>query len=172
MPRSRSLVCALPLLLASFCCQAGDFAFEVAAPKFRVSIPGVPPMKMETHPQHAAQPHLRYLGSQGPYTVSIITPTAAAGMTAIECASATVRSMAARQGMPPSAEMYKAKLDDNTFVAMYAAAVGGAVQLHAHFLSAAGGTHCIEVHASKMSESPDDVESWFRGFTQARIESR
>jgi hypothetical protein len=93
-------------------------------------------------------------------------------MSALECASSTVRSMAARQGMPPASEIYKARLNDHTFVAIYAMQLVGAVQLHAHFLSAAGGTHCVEVHASKVSDSPDDVDPWFKGFGKAIIESR
>jgi hypothetical protein len=168
MSRILLLACAL---LASLACRAADFAFEVAAPSFKVSIPGLPPMKMETHPLHAEQPHLRYLGSEGPYTVQVATPTAAKGMTALECASATLRSMAARPGLPPSSEMYKAKLDDHTFVAMYLAAVGDVVQLNAHLLSAAGGTHCVEVHASKMSTSQDELDPWFDAFNRARIQS-
>ena len=71
--------CALAALLLSLPGRAADFAFEVDGPKFRVTLPGVPPMKMATHPMNAEQPHLRYLGSDGPYTVSIITPAAAAG---------------------------------------------------------------------------------------------
>jgi len=170
--RIPALFCALAALLASLPGLAADFAFEVDGPKFRVTLPGIPPMKMATHPLNASQPHLRYLGSDGPYTVSVITPTAAAGMSALECASATVRTMAARPGVPPSAEMYKARLDDNTYVAIYAAEIEGIVQLHAHVLSAAGGTHCVEVHASRMSASPEDLEPWVKGFDGARIVSR
>jgi len=168
--RTLCLCCALPLLLASLPGRADDFAFAVAAPKFKVSIPGIPAMKMETHPLHASQPHLRYLGAEGIYSVSVITPAAAAGMSPLECASATVRSMAARPGMPPPAEIYKTRLDERTFAAIYAIPVPGAVQLNAHLLSAAGGTHCIEVHAIKLSDSPEDVDPWFKGFSRARIE--
>ena len=170
--RIPALFGALAALLASLPGLAAEFAFEVAAPKFRVTLPHIPAMKMDTHPLNAKQPHLRFLGSDGPYTVSVITPAAAAGMSALECASATVRSMAARPGVPPSAEMYKARLDDNTYVAIYAAELEGVVQLHAHVLSAAEGTHCVEVHASKMSTSPEDLEPWVRGFDGARIVSR
>lgn len=162
---------AAAALLASAPGRAEDFVFEVAAPKFRVTLPHIPAMKMETHPLHAKQPHLRYLGSDGPYTVSVFTPKAAAGMTALECASATLRAMAARPGLPPSSEMYKARLDERTYVAIYAAEIKGIVQLNAHLLSAAGGTHCVEVQASRMSASPDDLEPWVRGFDGARIEA-
>ncbi len=162
---------AAAALVASMPGRAEDFVFEVAVPKFRVTLPNIPAMDMQTHPLNAKQPHLRYLGSQGPYTVSIITPAAAAGMTPLECASATVRSMATRPGFPPPKEVFKARLNDHTYAAMYAVSLGGAVQLNAHFLSAAGGTHCVEVHASKMSTSPEDVTPWFKGFDQASIDA-
>lgn len=170
--RPLTLACALSLLLGSSPARADDFVFEMASPGFKVTLPSIPRMKMETHPLHASQPHLRYLGAEGPYTVSVITPTAAAGMTALECASSTVRSMAARPGFPPPEQVLKTRLDDHTFAAMYATPLGGAVQLHAHFLSAAGGTHCVEVHASKVSTSVEDVDPWFKGFDAARIEPR
>jgi hypothetical protein len=45
--------------------------------------------------------------------------------------------------------------------------------LHAHFLSAAAdGSHCIDVHASKVAASKDDVEEWFKGFGSANIGAR
>jgi len=169
MSRTLALLSAALLLLARPAAAAEDFVFAVASPKFKVTLPGIPPMKMETHPKHAAQPHLRYLGSSGPYTVSVVTPAAEAGMTPLECASATVRSMAARPGVPPSAEMYKARLDERTFVAIYTTEIEGIVQLHAHLLSAAGGAHCVEVHALRVSASPEDLEPWVRGFDGARI---
>lgn len=158
------------LLSASLSCRADDFVFEVASPKFKVTIPGVAQLKMEVHPRNASQPHLRYLGSDAAYTVSVFTPTAAAGMTPLECASATVRALAARPGVPPPAEVYKARLNDNTYVAAYAATFGGTVQMHAHLLSAAGGTHCIEVHATRTAIEEDDFAPWLKELAKASIE--
>lgn len=162
---------AVLLLSASFACAAEDFVFEVAAPKFKVTLPNIPQIKMDTHPLNASQPHLRYLGSNGPYTVAVFTPTAAAGMTPIECASAIVKTMSTRRGLPHAADLYKLRLNDNTFVTMYTTPLGGGAQLHAHFMSAIGGTHCIEVHASKMSTSDDDLAPWFEGFGKARFDT-
>jgi hypothetical protein len=170
-PMTRFLLpaCAAVLLAAGAPARADDFTFQVDAPKFRVDLPGVPPMKMAPHPLHDKQPHLRYLGSAGPYTVSIITPAAQAGMTALECASATVRAMAARPGFPPPDQVLKTRLDENTYAAMYTSPLGGAVQLNAHLLSAGAGGYCIEVHASKMSDSPEDIGPWFKRIEGARI---
>jgi len=162
--------CTILLLAASLPCRADGFAFDVASPKFRVTIPGIPQMKMALHPRNATQPHLRYLGSEGPYTVAIFTPAAAAGMTPLECAGATVRTLAARPGVPPPAQVYKARLNDKTFVAIYAAQQVMGVQLHAHLLSAAGGTHCIEVHATWASLADDDLATWIEVLDKARIE--
>lgn len=158
------------ILFGSFNCRADDFVFEVQSPKFKVTLPNMPPMKMEAHPMQASQPHLRFLGSDGPYSISVITPAAAAGMTALECAVSTLRTLGARPGVPPPAQMHKTRVNDNTFVAMYAAPLGGVVRLNAHVLSAVGGTHCIEVHASMLSTSEDDMAPWFEGFTTANIE--
>src|SRR5688572_17364408 len=89
---------AAVMLCASLSCHAEGFAFEVASPRFKVSIPGLPQIKMDVHPRNATQPHLRYLGADGPYTVAVFTPAAAAGMTPLECAGATVRTLPGRPG--------------------------------------------------------------------------
>lgn len=158
------------ILFGSFNCRADDFMFEMNSPKFKITLPSVPAMAMEPHPMHAAQPHLRFLGSKGPYTVSVITPTAAAGMTALECAAATVRTLGARPGVPQASQIYRTRVNDSTFVALYASLHRGVVRLNAHVLSAAGGTHCIEVHASQMSTSEDDLAPWIEAFAKASIE--
>lgn len=159
-------------LLAGAHAHAQAFEFEASAPDFKVTIPGVPRMDMKPHPMRDTHPHLRYMGADGPYTVSVITPSAERGMGALQCASATVRSIASRPNVPPSDQFYKARLDDNTFVAIYATQMPGLLQLHAHLLSAAAGTHCVEVIISKIATSVDDVAPWFNGFGEARISAR
>lgn len=159
-------------LLAGPQAGAQGFEFEATAPDFRVTIPGIPPIKMGPHPMQGTHPHLRYMGGEGAYTISIVTPSAERGMTALQCAGATVRSLASRPNVPPSDELYKARLDDTTFIAIYAAQMPGFLQLHAHLLSAAAGTHCIEVHVSRIATSMEDVAPWFSGFGEARIGAR
>ncbi len=155
---------------AAYCTAKAQFAFDVQEPPFRVSIPRLPVMHMADHPFKSTQPHLRLLGSKEPYSVSILTPTADAGMRPVDCASSTVNSLVRRPGVPSQDRIYKAKLDSNTYIAMYVTPMSGFVQLHAHLLSAAGGTHCVEVHASMVSKSKEDVEPWFKSFADARIE--
>ena len=157
------------VLSASLSCRAEGFAFEVASPKFKVIIPGLPQMKMELHPSNASQPHLRFLGADGPYTVAVFTPAAAAGMTPLECAGATVRTLAARPGVPPASEVYKSRLNDKTYIAFYAVQRAPGVHLHAHLLSAAG-KHCIEVHATWISVLEDELVAWVGTLEKASIE--
>jgi hypothetical protein len=158
------------MLLASLSCRAEGFDFEVASPKFKVSIPGLPQLKMDVHPGNASRPHLRFLGADGPYTVAVFTPTAAAGMTPLECAGATVKALAARPGVPPAAEVYKSRLNDRTFLAVYAVQIASGVHLHAHIMSAAGGGHCIEVHVSMISIEEEDLDNWGAAMGKASIE--
>jgi hypothetical protein len=158
------------LLCSSLKCWAADFAFEVPSPKFKVTLPNIPQLRMDVHPMNASRPDLRFLGSEGPYTVSIMTPTADSGMTALECASSMLRTLSQRPGVPQQDQVYRARINDNTYVAIYASKIPGAVHLHAHFMSAVAGTHCVEVHASKISTSPDDLDAWFKGFGKANIE--
>ena len=159
------------LSYASLSCRAEGFLFEVDSPRFRITIPGVPQMRMEVHPNNASQPHLRFLGSAEPYTVAVFTPTAAEGMTPLECAGAVARTLAARPVTPPSSQVLKARLDNNTFVALYAVSLGVGVQLHAHILSAAGGTHCVEVHATRVSIDEEDLAAWFTDIEKASIKA-
>lgn len=161
---------AVMFLCASLSCLADEFVYEVASPRFKLIIPGAPQLKMEVHPRNATQPHLRYLGADGDFTVSVFTPTAASGMTPLECAAATVRALTGRPGVPPPADVYKARLNATTFIAAYTVPHGGTVQLHAHLLSAAGGTHCIEVHTTRTMLEEGEIAFWLTTLQKASIE--
>ena len=170
MPSAQFLGVVL-LLCASLSCRAEGFVFEVDSPRFKITIPGIPQLRMEVHPKNASQPHLRFLGSAEPYTVAVYTPTAAEGMTPLECAGAVARTLAARPGTPPSSQIVKARLGKSTFVAMYATPLSVGVQLNAHILSAVGGRYCIEVHATKVSVDEEDLASWVAELERASIEA-
>jgi hypothetical protein len=170
MKRALQFLGAVLLWCASLSCRAEGFLFEVDSPRFKIAIPGIPQLRMEVHPKNASQPHLRFLGSAEPYTVAVFTPTAVEGMTPLECAGAVARTLAARPGTPPSSQIIKARLNSSTFVAMYATSLGMGVQLNAHILSAVGGKHCIEVHATKVSLDEEDLASWVTELENASIE--
>jgi hypothetical protein len=168
MARRAALAAVLALATPA---HADDFVFTVTAPDFKVTLPAIPPMKLDVHPMHAAHPQLRYLGSDGAYTVSVMTPTAQKGMNSLECASATLGTIVKRGGAPAREEMYRAKLNERTYVAIYATPLPTALQLSAHLMSAAGGTHCVEVHVTKVSTSQEDIDTWVKGFDKADIQA-
>lgn len=158
------------ILLASLPCRAEDFVLEVVSPKFKVTLPGIPGMRMDVHPRNDSHPHMRLIGTEHPYAIAVFTPAAAAGMTPLECASATVRAFSARPGIPPPEEIYKARLNDRTLVAIYVTRENAVAHLHAHLMSAVAGTHCIEVHVTKASLLDDEIDVWVNAFEQANID--
>lgn len=167
------LVALILLASASVASHANTFTFSAKAPDFTITLPNIPPIVMGDHPQRLTMPHLRYIGSQGPYTVSVLTPTADAGMSAAECARSTIDQLSARPGAPPFASIYRVRINERTYAAIYGSPGQGQLILHAHFLSAAaGGSHCIEVHVSKVVTAKEDLEVWFKGFGSADIEAR
>jgi len=153
-------------------CLAGGFTFEIEEPRVVITIPSLPQIDMDDHPVRAKGAHLRYFGSSEGYVVSIMTPTADAGMSPLECASSILGSLGDRPGVPARSEIYNARINDRTFIAIYVSRGDGVMQLNAHLVSAAAGTHCIEVHASRLATSPDDVKVWRNGFGAADIKPR
>jgi hypothetical protein len=164
----KSLAVFLAVLLPPLAAQA-QFTYELDQPKARISIPAFPALKMAPHPEREKSPHLRALGTQDPFAVSVLAPTAEGSMSAADCANTLIRVLPRRPGAPPQDRIQKARIDANTYIAAYVSSFG---QLHAHLFSAAGGTHCIEVHASRMNPSNSDVAGWLRGFVDAKIEPR
>lgn len=169
MKRAVIAWCTILVLFGSFNCRADGFVLDVDSPSLRISLPSVPAIKMAVHARHAAEPQFRFEGSQNPYAVSVFTPVAAAGMTPLECAAAIVRTLPARPGGPEAGQIYKARVDESTFVAIYVTQMPVGVRLNAHVMSAAGGTRCVEVHAAKLSVSDDELAPWIDGFEKARI---
>jgi len=166
------LIVTSTALLTSSPSLAGDFAFEVDSPGVRVVIPNVPPIKMGPHPLSQNQSHLRLLGSEGPFTVSLLMPTADAGMTPAECAGSTIGALPKRPGVPAQSQIYKARINERTYIALYRSQFAGEVQLHAHLVSAVGGTHCVEVHISKSPASDEDAKAWNKNWGTANIEAK
>jgi hypothetical protein len=92
-------------------------------------------------------------------------------MTAQECAISEFKKLAGIPGVPGGDKVYKARIDSNTFIAIYVIpGPADASVLQAHLVSAAGGTHCVQVHISKAASSKGEVEPWFRGFGKAKFE--
>lgn len=174
---------AVSAALVAVGCLAGEavaadtFSFDMPDPKLRFVVPDLPQMKMDVHPNAPQQPHARFLGSDGHgYSISILMPTAAAGMTPRDCANAEARSVIQRFGVDPKFVVSR-QTSETTFVMLFPFKTGPLVQFKAFVLSGYNGTHCVEVHISK-TIVPANAETvsqqlpeWYRGFGQAKIET-
>jgi hypothetical protein len=155
--------------------ESGAFTFSFDNPSTKIEIPELPQVKMEIHPLSAQKPHLRYMGSGSGYKLSVITPTADAGMTAIECARTQTDDIIEKNGLQEGDyKLFKAS-DNHTFSLFYAKPINefkGYAQLGGHLFSAAEGTHCVEVHISRITNSKQEIDSWYSGMPRARISTK
>ncbi len=161
-------VFAFAVLLHSDSAFAEGFAFEMENPRVRITIPGLPAIKMKPHSMRKFKPHLRFEGSSTQYNISIMTPTADAGMTPMECASSRASSYASIHGLSES-QFKVFKLNDNTFLMMCRSDFKVMKQINAYLFSACGGTHCIDVHISMMTNLDSDMDKLFSSFKGANI---
>ena len=152
---------------------AAHFEFEMTEPKLRIVIPDAPPMQMGPHP--LGQAHTRFMGG-GPrgFSISVLTPTADRGMTPLECARSRVGSVAQRFGLKRE-DVVMLQPNDTTLVMLFPfKAAEPMMQLKAFLLSGHGGTHCVEVHLSRMlagNATEAEIGAWMKGFQKARIET-
>jgi len=170
-------VLALLALISGGQVFAGDtFTFEMPDPRLRIVVPDIPQMRMAVHPNNAMQPHARFMGSDDRtgHVVSVLLPTADAGMTARECAQAGSRAVVKRFGLDPKF-VVTLQPEENTFVMLFPYRVEPVLQFKAFLLSGYKGTHCVEVHISRTMAPAaeralaEDLAKWFQGFRGARI---
>jgi hypothetical protein len=155
---------------------AETFSFDMPESRLRFVVPDIPQMKMAVHPNAKAQPHARYLGSDSTgYSISILMPTADAGMSPRDCATSGATSVMQRFGVDPKF-IVRRQTSESTFVMLFPFKAGPLVQLKAFMLSADNASHCIEVHISK-TVVPSTAEAvsqqlpgWLQGFSKAKIE--
>jgi len=174
----RQFVIALACVaLSAAAAHAGEgFSFEMPKERLRILIPDIPQMEMADHPNAAMQPHARYMGRDGTgYTISILTPTSDPGFGPEACAVSIFNSLMARYRLDPK-NVTRRKVDANTFVVLFPVRMDPFVQFKAYVLSGYGGSHCLEVHASRMVSAADkdvlveQLTAWFKGFHGARVE--
>lgn len=161
--------CLAALALAT--AAHADFKLDMKAPQFRVIVPSLPQVKMDPHPAAKEHPNLRLLGVEGPWLLTLNTPDADAGMKPQDCANVIASSLPNRPGVPPQDQIYKNKLDPNTFIAAYVAPRShGNMQLNAHLISQVG-KNCVEFHIAKVTDDKKEAEGWFKSFKGAKIEA-
>ena len=165
--RLPTLFCALLALPLA----AASFELSIADPELMVAVPGLPDVRLA--PQAvAAPPVVRLLeGSDGVYQVSVAVTTTGTEVSPRGCAGSLLRALVARPGMPGRDSIYRAPLDQDTFLVLYIVGSPATRQLHAHLLSSASTKHCVEFHASRPDRPGEEVDEWRKTFVGSRIRS-
>ena len=156
---------------------AETFSFDMPQPRLRVVVPDIPQIKMGIHPNAALQPHARFMGT-GPqgFSITILMPTADAGMSPRDCARTMHKSIMARFRVDPKSVVAQ-QANESTFVELFPLKIDPLVQFKAFLLSGSAGSHCVEVHISKtiVPATAETVSAqlpnWYQGFRKAKIES-
>lgn len=108
-------------------------------------------------------------GQDTTYLVEIIATASAAASSTRACAGMSLRELAARPNMPDRDNIYRAPVDTNTFLVLYLMELDGQRVLHAHLLSAAASTHCIDAHFSRSLLVGEDLDNWRTTFSGATV---
>jgi len=143
---------------------------EMSDPNVRITIPGMPEIDMTVHPMNEHKPDFRLRGSSGKISVSIITPKIDTAITPMACATAIVNVVLA-QNTATRDQMFLGRTDEKTFLIIYGLAMEKSVLLNTHIVSSDEAVQCIEAHVSKISTSDSDIEPWFNGFVESKIEN-
>ena len=146
------------------------FEQKVEAPDFTVTVPNLPSMRLEAQAASAPGVASAMAGGDGIYKVTLIATKAEQETTTRACASAFLRALVARPGMPERDSIYRAALNESTFLVLYILGSQGREELHAHLLSSASATHCIEAHFSRPRRDSEDVDDWRKSFAGSRIQ--
>ncbi|MDH3760209.1 MAG: hypothetical protein OEU50_04450 [Gammaproteobacteria bacterium] len=158
----------------STCLHASEstppLTIEMSDPKVRITIPGMPEIYMEVHPMNEQKPDFRLRGRSGTTSVSIITPKIDTAITPMSCATAVANAVLA-QGTATRDQLFLGRTNEQTFLIIYGLPMSKSVLLNTHIVSADKATQCIEAHVSKISTSDSDIEPWFNGFGESKIEN-
>ena len=143
---------------------------ELSDPKVRITIPGMPEIDMDVHPMNEHKPYFRLRGNSDTTSVSIITPKIDAPITPMACAKA-VAEVVLSQSTATREQLFLGRADEKTFLIIYGLAMEKSVLLNTHIVSSDEAVQCIEAHVSKISTSDADIEPWFNGFGESKIET-
>ena len=143
---------------------------EMSDPKVRITIPGMPDIDMGVHPLNEYKPVYRLRGNSGTTSVSIITPKIDSAITPMACATA-VAEVVLSQSTATRDQMFLGRTDENTFLIIYGLEGEQSVLLNTHIVSSDEAMQCVEAHVSKISTSDADIEPWFNGFSESKIEN-
>lgn len=143
---------------------------EMSDPKVRITIPGMPEIDMSVHPMNEQRPVFRLRGSSDTISVSITTPKIDSAITPMSCANAVANVVLAQDNVTRD-QVFLGRSNEQTFLIIYGLPLTESVLLNTHIVSADDATQCIEAHVSKISTSDSDIEPWFNGFGESKIEN-
>jgi hypothetical protein len=152
------------------CEDTGPLTIEMSDPNIRITVPGMPKIDMDVDPMNEHQPYFRLRGSSGTTSISIITPKIDAPMTPMTCATAVANVVLAQHNVTRD-QLFLGRADEQTFLIIYGLPMEKSVLLNTHIVSSDAAIQCIEAHVSKISTSDSDIEPWFNGFGESKIEN-
>ena len=143
---------------------------EMSDPNVRITIPGMPGINMTVHPMNEHKPDFRLRGSSGTTSVSIITPKIDTPITPMSCATAVANVVLAQHNVTRD-QLFLGRTNEQTFLIIYGLPMERSVLLNTHIVSSDEATQCIEAHVSRISTSESDIDPWFNGFAESKIEN-
>ncbi len=150
---------------------ANAFELTVSDPDFTVTVPNLPSIRLLAQIPATPDVTRAMAGEDGTYQVSLLVRRAERETTARACAGSFVRSLVAKPGMPDRDNIYRAALDEDTFLALYILGGPETRRLHAHLVSSVNASNCIEVHFSKALGAGEDEDNWRKSFVGSHVES-
>jgi hypothetical protein len=169
---SRRIAPAIAAALLAAAAGAQGFELVVSGPDFTIVVPRLPAIRLQPLKEPAAPGTQTLSGGDGTYEISLLVEPTERETSTRACAGAFLRALTARPGMPARDNIYRAPLDAETFLVLYILGAPKAERLHAHLLSSANATHCVELHVSKALRDGEDEDVWRRSFQGSHVEAR
>lgn len=159
----------LPTLLAFAGHAAGAFEVALKEPVLTLAVPALPAMTLDIQASPPAGATLAMAGSGAGYSVTLRLTPSPADASPRTCAGSFLRALVARPGMPSRDNIYRAPLDEATFLVIYRLGDEPARMLHAHLLSSAAGPRCVEAHFARAATAGEDEDNWRKTFAGAHF---
>jgi len=163
------LLAAIALVTVNLAANA--FELTVSDPDFTVTVPNLPSIGLVARRPATADVTRAMAGEDGIYQVSLTVWRAERETTARTCAGSFLRSLVAKPGMPDRDAIYRAPLDEDTFLVLYIFAAPEARRLHAHLVSSVNARNCVEVAFSKALGAGEDEDNWRKSFLGSHVQS-
>ena len=143
---------------------------EMSDPNVRITIPGMSGIDMTVHPMNEQKPDFRLRGSSGLTSISIMTSKIDTAITPMSCATAAANAVLA-QSAATRDQLFLGRTNEQTFLIIYGLPMEKSVLLNTHIVSSDQAMQCIEAHVTRTSTTDADIEPWFNGFGESKIEN-